>query len=116
MPWRLRGKALVSASGALMMPVIIFGGIRGGAFTPTEAAVVAVFYGLFVGMCIHRTIKVREFVTGRFQNVLDRIRLTVHPRGRHVRVRDQIKFPQSMMMHQSFGFHHTASCKFNSAL
>lgn len=44
----------------LAAPVVILGGMRAGWFTPTEAAVVAVFYGLFVGMFIHRTIKVRD--------------------------------------------------------
>jgi C4-dicarboxylate transporter, DctM subunit len=39
---------------------LILGGMRLGWFTPTEAAVVAVFYGLFVGMVIHRTIGVRD--------------------------------------------------------
>ena len=34
--------------------------MRAGWFTPTEAAVVAVFYGLFIGMLIHRTIRVRD--------------------------------------------------------
>ena len=42
---------------ALMMPVIILGGIYGGVFTPTEAAVVAVFYALIVGMVVYREIK-----------------------------------------------------------
>lgn len=41
----------------LLTPVIILGGIYGGIFTPTEAAAVAVFYGLFVGVFIYRTIK-----------------------------------------------------------
>lgn len=41
---------------ALMAPVIILGGIYGGIFTPTEAAVVAVFYALLVGLVINRTI------------------------------------------------------------
>ena len=36
------------------MPVIILGGIYGGIFTPTEAAAVAVFYALLVGMFLHR--------------------------------------------------------------
>jgi C4-dicarboxylate transporter DctM subunit len=36
--------------------VIILGGIYGGVFTPTEAAVVAVFYGLFVGFAIYRSL------------------------------------------------------------
>ena len=44
----------------LAAPVLILGGMRAGWFTPTEAAVVAVFYGLFIGMVIHRTIKVRD--------------------------------------------------------
>ncbi|CAB5679594.1 Neu5Ac permease [Comamonas aquatica] len=44
----------------LAAPVLILGGMRAGWFTPTEAAVVAVFYGLFVGMCIHSTIGVRD--------------------------------------------------------
>jgi tripartite ATP-independent transporter DctM subunit len=48
--------ALRDASWALFMPVIIFGGILGGAFTPTEAAVVAAAYGLIVGMFIYREI------------------------------------------------------------
>ena len=55
-PWRQRGRALWEASGALMMPVIIFGGIRGGAFTPTEAAVIAAVYALFVGSVVYREI------------------------------------------------------------
>jgi tripartite ATP-independent transporter DctM subunit len=55
-PWRGRGRALAAASGALMMPVIIFGGIRGGAFTPTEAAVVAAVYALLVGSFVYREI------------------------------------------------------------
>lgn len=42
---------------ALMMVVIILVGIRFGIFTPTEASVVAVFYALFCGMCIYRTLK-----------------------------------------------------------
>lgn len=40
----------------LLAPVIILGGLRAGIFTPTEAAVVAVFYGLVVGMFVYRTL------------------------------------------------------------
>ena len=43
-----------------MMPVIILGGIYGGIFTPTEAAGVAVVYGLFVGVFVYREIKLRQ--------------------------------------------------------
>ncbi len=42
------------AAWALLMPVIILGGIYGGVFTPTEASVVAVAYALVVGLFIHR--------------------------------------------------------------
>jgi len=52
--------SLREASWGLMAPVVILGGMRAGWFTPTEAAVVAVFYGLFVGMVIYRTIRVRD--------------------------------------------------------
>jgi tripartite ATP-independent transporter DctM subunit len=45
------------AGWALLMPVIILGGIYGGIFTPTEAAAVAVFYALLVGMLLHRELK-----------------------------------------------------------
>lgn len=56
-------KSFKEAIWGLSAPVLILGGMRAGWFTPTEAAVVAVFYGLFVGMCIHRTIKVRDLFT-----------------------------------------------------
>jgi TRAP-type C4-dicarboxylate transport system permease large subunit len=45
------------AAFALLMPVIILGGIYGGVFTPTEASVAAVFYGLLVGMFIYREVR-----------------------------------------------------------
>ena len=41
---------------ALVLPVLILGGIASGAFTPTEASVVAVFYALFAGRVIYRTL------------------------------------------------------------
>ena len=49
-------KALREAFWGVMTPVVILGGIYGGVFTPTEAAAVAIFYGLFVGVFIYRTI------------------------------------------------------------
>ena len=49
--------SLKEAIWGLVAPVLILGGMRMGWFTPTEAAVVAVFYGLLVGMLIHRTIR-----------------------------------------------------------
>jgi len=70
--------SLVEASWALAAPVLILGGMRLGWFTPTEAAVVAVFYGLFVGMIVYRTIKVRDlFVILRESGELSAIILVV---------------------------------------
>jgi len=48
--------ALREAFWALMSPVIILGGIYGGVFTPTEAAAISIFYGLFVGVFIYHSI------------------------------------------------------------
>ena len=57
------GKATWKAGWALLMPVIILGGIYGGVFTPTEASAVAVFYSLVVGIVIYREIKVADLYT-----------------------------------------------------
>lgn len=57
---RERGKAALRAAWALVMPVIILGGIRFGVFTPTEAAVVAAVYALFVGMFVYRELRLRD--------------------------------------------------------
>ena len=45
---------------ALLMPVIILGGIYSGIFTPTEAAAVACVYGLFVAGLIYRDIRIKD--------------------------------------------------------
>ncbi|MEO8133836.1 MAG: TRAP transporter large permease [Betaproteobacteria bacterium] len=52
--------AFVAASGALVMPFIIVGGILSGVFTATEAAVVAAVYALVVGMFVYRELKWRD--------------------------------------------------------
>ena len=71
-------KSLREAVWGLAAPVVILGGMRAGWFTPTEAAVVAVFYGLFVGMVIHRTIRVRDlFVILRESGELSAVILLV---------------------------------------
>ncbi|MBO1040197.1 TRAP transporter large permease [Brucella pituitosa] len=61
---RVSGKERLKASGraawALGMPVIILGGIKAGIVTPTEAAVVAAMYALFVGMFIYRELKITD--------------------------------------------------------
>lgn len=52
--------AFKRASMALLMPVVVIGGIYGGVFTPTEASAVAVFYALAVGMLFYRELKVKD--------------------------------------------------------
>lgn len=51
-------KAIWDAKWALLVPVIILGGIYGGFFTPTEASVIAVVYGFIAGMLIYRELKI----------------------------------------------------------
>lgn len=55
--------AFKDAIWGLLMPVIILGGIYGGIFTPTEAAAVAVIYGLIVGIFIYRKITMKNILT-----------------------------------------------------
>lgn len=61
-------------------PVIILGGIYGGAFTPTEAAGVAVFYSLFVGLFIYRELTVKKVIDAlRFTALLTGILILLTP-------------------------------------
>lgn len=58
----LFGKKVIQAIPALLMPVLILGGIYGGIMTPTEAAAVGALYAIFVGFFIYRELKVKTFV------------------------------------------------------
>ncbi|MYN12002.1 TRAP transporter large permease subunit [Pusillimonas sp. TS35] len=60
--WPVRLRALRDSIWALFLPVIIIGGLRGGIFTPTEAAAVAAIYALFVGMVVYREITVKSLL------------------------------------------------------
>ncbi len=55
-----RWVAFKDAFWGLMMPVIILGGIYGGIFTPTEAAAVSAVYGLFIGIFVYKTLRLKE--------------------------------------------------------
>ena len=55
-------KAFKDSFLALFMPIIIFGGILGGVCTPTEAAVLAVAYGLVISMFIYREIDLKKLL------------------------------------------------------
>ncbi|MCF8032834.1 MAG: TRAP transporter large permease [Desulfarculaceae bacterium] len=52
--------AMAKGVPALLMPVIIMGGILGGFFSPTQASAIAVLYGLFVGFVFYRTLKFKD--------------------------------------------------------
>jgi len=58
MPLNRRLSATVAGFWALLLPLLIVGGLKAGYFTPTEAAVVAVFYALFVGFVVYRELRV----------------------------------------------------------
>ena len=62
--WSMGGlvKALKDGIWSMLAPTIILGGIYAGFFTPTEAAVVAIFYTLFVGIFIHKELKFGAFM------------------------------------------------------
>ena len=57
---RKRLVAFKDAFWGLLMPVIILGGIYGGIFTPTEAAAVSAVYGLFIGIVVYKTLKLKD--------------------------------------------------------
>ena len=60
LPMKERLRATAKAFWALLMPIIIIGGMKTGIFTPTEAAVVAAFYALFVALFVHREMQLAE--------------------------------------------------------
>lgn len=63
-PWNLRHLLFTLKDGfwSILAPLIILGGIYAGLFTPTEAAIVAIFYTLLVGVFIHRELKFKSFM------------------------------------------------------
>ena len=54
--------AVWEAKLALTVPIVVLGGIYGGLMTPTEAAAIAAFYGLFVGIFVYKEINITNFV------------------------------------------------------
>ncbi|MFM1654738.1 TRAP transporter large permease [Brevibacillus sp. B_LB10_24] len=68
--WPGRWQAFKEASLALIMPVIILGGIYGGIFTPTEAAGVAVAYAFVIGMFVYREITWKSLLPILGQSVI----------------------------------------------
>ena len=78
--WGPFRKALWEGKWSLGAPVLILGGIYGGAFTPTEAAGVAVFYSLFVGLFVYRELTLKKLVEAlRFTALLTGILILITP-------------------------------------
>lgn len=69
-PFRLGAffRTFIDSFWALLMPVIILGGIYGGIFTPTEAAAVACVYGLLVGFLVYRSLHLKELIDLAFES------------------------------------------------
>ena len=78
--WRPFLKATWDGKWSIGAPVLILGGIYGGVFTPTEAAGVAVFYSLFVGLFVYRELTVQKiFEALRFTALLTGILILLTP-------------------------------------
>lgn len=60
LPMKERLRATARAFWAMLMPLIIIGGMKTGVFTPTEAAVVAAFYALVVALFVHREMRLPD--------------------------------------------------------
>ncbi len=72
---KLKTKELIAitkeASWALMLPVIIIGGISSGFCTPTEVAAIAVFYSLFVGVAIHKNLNISSILISMRESAIE---------------------------------------------
>ena len=78
--WQPFLTALWEGKWSMGAPILILGGIYGGAFTPTEAAGVAVFYSLFVGLFIYRELTVPKIIEAlRFTALLTGILILLTP-------------------------------------
>lgn len=72
--WAEFRKAFKGAALALLTPLFVIGGIVGGIVTPTESAIIAAFYSLFLGTVVYRTISLKDTIgilyeTGRFASI-----------------------------------------------
>ncbi|PHR24478.1 MAG: C4-dicarboxylate ABC transporter permease [Desulfotalea sp.] len=61
--WSIKEMVTTIRSGiwSIMAPLLILGGIYSGFFTPTESAIVAIFYTMFVGIFLHKELKLKQF-------------------------------------------------------
>lgn len=70
MSWALAWKEFRSAIWALLSPIIVLGGIYGGIFTPTEAAVVSVVYSLVIGVFVYRELDLVKIKRALFDTLI----------------------------------------------
>ena len=70
MPWSMRFKCLIEAIPSLMTVIIIIGGIWGGLFTATEAAIVATFYALFLSMVVYKQVNFRKLLDIIYDSII----------------------------------------------
>ena len=64
-----KAKVLKDAIPAILMPIIILGGIYGGVFTPTEAAAVAAIYSVPIGLWVYKAMKVKDIKKMLFDSI-----------------------------------------------
>ena len=69
--WKARIKAFKDAFWAMLMPIIILGGIMTGIFTPTESACIAVIYGFICGFFIYKELKISDIVPIFYRSALN---------------------------------------------
>lgn len=68
--WKERMHFINKGKGALLMPIVILGGIYGGIFTPTEAAVIAVVYGLILSLFVYRELNWKSTIALFYDSAL----------------------------------------------
>lgn len=92
------GRAAWNARWALLAPVIVLGGIYGGAFTPTEASVIAAGYGLFVGAFIYKQLTPRNVYQALYNSVVvgGTVTIIVGLASGFGRVLTQYQIPQAL--------------------
>jgi len=76
-PWREKLRILKDSFWALMYPIIILGGIYSGLATPTEAAVISVFYVLVVELFIYKTYSLKDSFAAMSKSTVSAATLTI---------------------------------------
>ncbi len=91
-------KAIWDAKWALLMPLLILGGIYGGIFTPTEAAVIATFYGIIIGLFVYKELSLKSLWNMLVKNTsfVGGVMLTFAPAAAMGAVLSLLRIPQGL--------------------